>query len=726
MKKIADFIYDHAKLIIILVIVINIIALASFYRFNLDTDFLGFFTEGNPRAEEYSQLSQKYQNGESITILIEDQESLLTQENLITVFGLQQRIDEIDGVSMVRGFIPPEIVVDGGIITVDGVFINANHQLLVDFIENRYFFAGQFLAPGNLSGMLAVSLEVEAVGRDVVKSLGAAVEDVEGLTISLAGNAVISNTLQNYLLRVLLFLPPCAIALVLLIFYSFLRKFKFTIMAMIPAGLAALWTFGTIFWSGQELNIASVISPMFIIVMGAADGLHYLSHFKDNMAKYPDRRQLTQATLEMVGMPIFLTTITTMAGFASLVWTDVIPMRHMGIFVTMGIGYAGLLSLFFLPALLSRIKLPQAKPEVKRERLTQLVLKVSRQRLLIVIVFTAVIVVSAVFIPRLEVVSNQLMFYKEDSEIRQTFARVEASFGGALPLTGELLTDNSEASLIDYQYADKVLALERELESLPGIGSTFSIFDLIKGLNKMANGSDSYPQNPLIVQALLAQIEEGDKATWISDDGFRVMVKTKDLSSGDVAVLDDFVAQNQDIVRVITGLPVLFDEMNRLVVQSQTQSLALALALIFIMLWLTLRKIGAALVGLLPVAITILAIMGMLAVTGFNLNIMTATLSAIAIGVGVDYSIHLISGIFYFRKQGKSRAESVSSALKTVSGPVLTNAFGLAIGLSALFFSPLLIHTHVAAVMWVAMVVSSMAALLLIPIFYSWGGRSKK
>jgi predicted RND superfamily exporter protein len=109
----------------------------------------------------------------------------------------------------------------------------------------------------------------------------------------------------------------------------------------------------------------------------------------------------------------------------------------------------------------------------------------------------------------------------------------------------------------------------------------------------------------------------------------------------------------------------------------------------------------------------------MLAITGFNLNIMTATLSAIAIGVGVDYSIHLISGIYYYRGQGSDFKESVYLALASVSRPILANAFGLAIGLSALFFSPLLIHTHVASVMWVAMVVSSLAALFLIPIFYT-------
>jgi len=719
MERIANFVYDKSKLIIIIVVIINIAALASFFRFSLDTDFLGFFTQGNPRAEEYHQLNQKYQTGEAISVLIEHQDSLLTKENLKAVFELQQQIAAIDGISLAQSFIPPDIIVNGSVVTIDEDFIESNHEVLGNFIQSSYFLTDQFLTPQGESGLIIASLEVDAAAREVIQSLEDIIQNEGRLTLSLAGNEVIKDTLWSYLIRVLFILPPSAILLVLLVFYAFLRKLRFALLALIPAGFAALWTFGTIFWSGQELNVATVISPIFIIVMGAADGIHYLSHFKENLSKYSDRRQLTVATLKMVGMPIFLTTITSMAGFASLVWTDVIPMKHMGIFVTMGIGYAGILSLFFLPALLSRIKLPAKSAEVKESRLTKLVLIVSRQRVLIVLVFLAVIVVSAVYVPRLEVVSNQLMFFKEGSEIRQTFARVGEQFGGAIPLTGEIISEDGSAVVADYQFASRVLTTERELESLPGIGSAFSVFDLVQGINRMTTGQDTYPQNPAVVQAMLAQISDEDRATWISADGFRVMIRTDGLGAEDIEILDDFVAQNGDTIRVITGLPVLFDEMNNLVVRSQAQSLGLALVLIFIMLLLNFRSIGAALAGLLPVAITILAIMGMLAMTGFNLNIMTATLSAIAIGVGVDYSIHLISGIYYFRRQQKNWKEAVDSALKSVSRPILANAFGLAIGLSALFFSPLLIHTHVASVMWVAMVVSSLAALFLIPIFYT-------
>lgn len=724
MERIASFIYKQSRLIIIVVAILNVVALASFFRFQLDTDFLSFFTEGNPKTEEYDELNEKYQIGEAISVLIEQDNSLLGEENLKNVLALQEEIEEIDGIFRVQSFIPQEISVGGHIFTVDEKFIHRHSDLLRDFIEDKYFLTEQFLSSDDSKGALIINLELNANVGDVVGSLKEIIQSEEGLTLSLAGNEIIKDTLWDYLIRILFVLPPTAGILILLVFYSVIRNKKFTILAVIPAGLAVLWTFGTIFWSGQELNLITVLSPIFILVIGSAYGLHYVSHFMDNMPKYSDRRQLTIETMRMVGTPIFLATITTMAGFASLTWTEVLPMRQMGVFVSLGIGYAGFLALFFVPAVLSRIKLPPKPPQSQENRLAMFVQEASRHRAVVAAVFLAIVAISAFYIPRLDVVSNQLMFFKEDSEIRQTFDKVEKYFGGALPLTAEIVADRGIDTLRDYNFADEILDTERELERLPGIKSAFSIFDMVGSISQMMTGEGDYPQNPQFIQKLLRQIDDEDLETWVSDDGLRMMITTEDLDSVDMDRLEDFVAEHPDI-RLITGMPVLFEEMNRLVVQSQVQSLGLALALIFIMLLVTLRRFKAAIVSLIPIVITITAIMGMLVISKFYLNVLTANLSAIAIGVGVDYSIHLISGIHYFRKQGMDRRESVNAALSTVSKPILANAFGLAIGLSVLFLSPLRIHMQAASVMWVAMMVSSMAALLLIPMFYS-GAPSKK
>ena len=724
MGRIAGFIYDRSRIIIILVVILNIVALASFFRFELDTDFLSLFTEGNPKAEEYDRLNEKYQSGEAISVLVEHDDSLLSQENLAAVYRLREEIEETDGIYRVQSFIPPEVYIGGRLITDLGAFIDRHPDLLSDFIEDDYFLTDQVLSDDRNKSAIIATLELNAEPGDVVDSLKRIIQKEERLTLSLAGNEIIKDTLWNYLIRIIFILPPCAAILVLLVFFLIIRNRKFTVLSIIPAGFAVLWTIGTVFWSGQKLDLVTVISPIFVLVIGSAYGLHYVTHFMDNMQRYSDRRQLTVETMRMVGTPIFLATITTMAGFASLAWTEVLPMKQMGLFVSLGIGYAGFIALFFLPAVLSRMRLPSHLPQMQERNLAGLVLAVLRHKAWIVTVFLVIVVVSAFYIPRLDVVSNQLMFFRGDSQIRQTFDKVEKYFGGALYLTGEIVADRGVDTLRDYNYAEDILDTEREMERLPGVKSALSIFDIISGLNEVATGKDEYPQNPRVIQRFLMQIDDEDLVTWVSNDGFRMMLRTEDLESVDMEKLENYVAGHPDI-RLISGMPVLFEEMNRLVVRSQNQSLGLALVLVFIMLLVTMRRFRAAVIALIPIAVTITAIMGMLVITNFNLNILTANLSAVSVGVGVDYSIHLISGIYYFRKQGMGRKDSVDAALTSVSNPVLANAFGLAIGLSVLFFSPLRIHMQVASVMWVAMVVSSLAALLLVPIFYS-GMRSRK
>ena len=161
MKKIAGFIYDHSRLIIAFVAIGNLVSLASFFRFNLDTDFLAFFSEGNPKAEAYNQLNAKYQSGETISILVED-DYLLEKDKLLDILGLQNEIGVVNGVARVQSFVPPEIMAGGGITSVDEAYIEEHYDTLVDFIENKYFLAEQILAEDGHSAAIIVGLALDA------------------------------------------------------------------------------------------------------------------------------------------------------------------------------------------------------------------------------------------------------------------------------------------------------------------------------------------------------------------------------------------------------------------------------------------------------------------------------------------------------------------------------------------------------------------------------------
>ena len=119
MERIANLVYNRAKLIIIIVAILNIVAAASFFRFKLDTDFINFFAAGNPKAEEFNSLNEKYQTGETISVLIEQDSSLLDRENLESVLRVQQEITSVDGVSLVQSFLPPEMFIGGKVVPVD-------------------------------------------------------------------------------------------------------------------------------------------------------------------------------------------------------------------------------------------------------------------------------------------------------------------------------------------------------------------------------------------------------------------------------------------------------------------------------------------------------------------------------------------------------------------------------------------------------------------------------
>jgi len=715
-SRLAGIIVGKSRVIIAIVGLCNLAALLSLTRIALDTDITSFFDSDNAVFKEYESLTDRFGISESLTILIEAPDSLLTEENLLTVYDLRAEVETIEAIAEVQTFLPEEMPVAGRMVDVDRRFIRFHDDLLEEYVRDHYAPASGMLAQDESTGLVTLTLGAGADDAAVVDQLKPLIRHYPTMELSLAGDAVIGDPLEWYLVRILLLLPPATISLILLVFYSMIRDFRLSLFCLVPAGFAALWTLGTIFWQGEAVNLVTVVSPIFVIVMGSADALHYTTHLLEKLPLFPDRRRLTEETMRMVLKPIILTSTTTMAGFASLAWTGIVPIRQMGLYVPLGIGYACLLSIFFLPALLSRIPLP-AGYQQKNGGVIQFFVDLPQHRRAILAASTIVIGISAYALMDLKVISAPLLYFKKDSDVRQTFQTIEDSFGGALVMVGDIVAPRGLETLRDAQYAEDVREMERELERVPGILSATSLFDVIQGAHAEATGRHEYPESPAEVSLLLRAMDDEDIASWHREDGLRLVARTADLTSEDVALVRGFVAGHPEL-RALSGTPMLYDELNRLTVRAQIQSLLMALVLVYLMLAPAFRSWRAAFYGLVPIMVTIVAVMGSLVVTGFNLNVVTATLSAVTVGTGVDYAIHLISSIQYYRAQGLTTEESVRTALASVSRPVLASAFGLSTGISVMFLSPLHIHTEVATVMWVAMTISSFGALALIPLFY--------
>jgi predicted RND superfamily exporter protein len=517
-----------------------------------------------------------------------------------------------------------------------------------------------------------------------------------GVELTLSGNPVVFATVLDLLSLILLVIPPVVIGLLILTFYATIGDRRLSVLAIVPAALGSLWTFGLIFALGREVDIVTVIVPIFVIVMGSADGLHFVTHFQEEAEAGRDTVGRVASALHHVGVPMILTTISTAAGFLSLVATDVQPIRQLGLFAAIGITFAGIISFFSLPALVSRLHIePKHHEALLGPRVTSGLKTLVRTRVPAVVLAGALLVFAAVAIPRLEVNSDQLFFFKDDDPVRVAFERTEELFGGATPLAGEFAFDPDAG-------ADQLAAIRRvsdELEEQPGVREVFSVADLAVSLP------------PQQIDAILAGQLVLPLGDMVSDDGLRFVLFPSDFDSDDVQAWRAF-ADDRDEVMVLTGMPVVWDEIARLVLRAQVLSLIVAFALVAVMLAISYRRVRETFVSLAPIALTVLTLLGFIAVSGIQLNLLTAVISSIVIGVGIDYSIHFVAAIDLARQEGDG---FVYRAIDRAGRPIVANALGIAIALTALWLSPLKIHSQVSMIMWVAMTVAALTALTVIP-----------
>ena len=131
-----------------------------------------------------------------------------------------------------------------------------------------------------------------------------------------------------------------------------------------------------------------------------------------------------------------------------------------------------------------------------------------------------------------------------------------------------------------------------------------------------------------------------------------------------------------------------------------------------IMLFVTYRRLRPTLVAIVPLVLTIGALLGFIAASGIHLNLITAVASSIVIGVGIDYAIHFVAAIQHAEAEGPGY---VHRAIRRAGRPIVANALGIAIGMTGLWLSPLAPHHHISLIMWVSMTVAAFSALVVIP-----------
>lgn len=728
MDRIARFIVERDKQVLGVIAVVTLLAAAMLFRMSFNADVTDAIMNGSDVGREFAALNEEYATADPINILVTAHEGTFAEgPNLAGLRELRIELEGMEGVARVATVLPDDDALlrilgvvraqmgaAGGEPAPDEAGSDQPEPLtpddIPDVLESLPLVA---IRDGVLAGPMAdllvtddkkqtlAILVPESGDFDTVRRVldWADGETAGGFDVIVSGNPVVWVSVWDMIGWFLLVIPPVIIGMLLATFYASIGDRKLTAIAIAPALIGSIWTFGLIFGLGLEIDIITILVPIYVVVMGSADGLHFVTHFQEEVARTEDRVERVATTLRQIGVPMILTTVSTSAGFLSLLVADVRPIQQLGLFTAVGIAFAGVVSFFLLPALLSRLSIePKGSGALIGPRLVGGVRFLALHRWPAVALTVMCLVFAAFFIPRLEVDSDQLFMFKADHPIRADFAAIEEALGGATPLMGEFAFDPSADPAAERA---RILAVEDELRALPAVREVFSVADIAEAI------VDDAPEEA-------AAVMRGDVLTplgeMVSKDGLRFVLFPAEFETEDLRAWVEFAEESDDI-SVFTGMPVIWDEIARLVIDAQTRSLAVAFGLVVILLALAYRRVRETLVSLAPLVLTVGVLLGFIAASGIQLNLVTAIISAIILGVAIDYAIHFVAAIDHARAGGPGY---VLRAIDKAGRPIIANALGIAVGLTGLWLSPFNIHGYISMIMWVSMTTAALTALLVI------------
>ncbi len=470
------------------------------------------------------------------------------------------------------------------------------------------------------------------------------------------------------------------IALMLAIIY---RSVKWVVFPLFSCAVSVALTMGLLSFLDMR---ATVLSANFIalqIILTLAVMIHligsYRSVSRDDTGSQHER---VRATLTEKLAPSFYATVTTSVGFGSLLFSGVQPVADFGLMMLCAMILTMAVSLLLFPALLSLVPAGKESSESRwlaalLDRLKGLSLKSPEAVSLACI---GVFGVAAVGITRLDVENSFINYFDKETQVYQELAFIDKQFGGSTPM--DIILDIGEADdsgmlVLKAESVAQLQLVQAAVEAFEATGSVTSIVNFTE-LAKDINDGKPLTEYELtsIYRLLDNKVVDQLIGAYLSpeQDKLRIAVRIQDTTAG----LDRESFLNKlkgDLNKVgvdegnytLTGLFVLYQDILSRLVSSQVTTLGIVYGALFLVLLAVFRRIGVALIAMIPNVLTTLGILGVIGWLGIPLDIMTITIAAIAMGIAVDDTIHFIHA--YLRG-----AESDDQSARAESGSAV--AFG--------------------------------------------------
>ncbi|HBY02357.1 MAG TPA: hypothetical protein DEG92_07465 [Rikenellaceae bacterium] len=550
--------------------------------------------------------------------------------------------------------------------------------------------------------------------------------------VYLNGQPYLRSEANDKISRDIMILLPIGLLIMLLFFWVSFRELKGVLLPFSVVLISIIVSMALIPLFGWELSIIGILIPIMMLAIANNYGVHFIARYQELNALDPDisMKEIVTEAIAYLKKPVLLCGLTTIVGILGLIVHILLPASQMGVVSSIGIAIALVLSLTFIPAVLSVMKKGKVHFDIEGENKSKIahVLDVAGNYATkypgrIILFFFVFIVITLAGLFNFKAASDFNNILPQKHSYNQSINITNNAFGGS-----KIINIMFEGDIKDPVILNKMLKYEEELEKIAGVGSVTSIATLIRKMSTALNDSSDLGYNSIpetrdgVAQYIELYSMNGDPSDFENFVDFdytkaimSIQCNYEKLSEAELILSKIKELTKDDPGTVIGGYSLVEKEMSEAVVTGQYYSLIFAFFAIMILLALIFRSAAAGLIGSIPLLYSVFCTFGLMGWLGIELNIITALLSSISIGLGVDFTIHIFWRVRSELSLGVSYAAAFQTAIRTTGRGITINAVSVMLGFSVLSLSAFPLIKSFALLIILSLMFCLFSALMLIP-----------
>jgi len=733
------FVVRYRWYIIVATLLIVCAAVIPLFNIRINPDLESYMPESMESKQNNKIINDVFGNNEVLLIVFKS-EDVINSGTLARIKSVSESFDELPEITQVYSLFKAK-----SISSIDGSMVV--NPLVSDLPENTKGFESlrAEIAKNEMAYGLVVSKDFKysliILGSDKSLSDRELMDKVDSVLSIHSGNEEVFITGQPYLRndayykigRDIMVLLPVGLVVMLLVLLVSFRDVRAVSLPFLVVVFSILISMAMIPVFGWDLSLIGVLIPIMMIAIANNYGVYFIARYQDINSSHPDMsvNKIVQKSTDYLVTPVFLCGLTTIFGIMGLVAHLLIPARQMGVIAGIGISFALISSLLFIPAVLSLLKKGKPHKDLSHHAHTffpTILLKTakwltSKPRMVVGLFLLIFIVLgSGVFLLKVAPDSNKVLPASHDFNIAVDIS--DRYFGGS-----KMINVLFSGDILDPGLLQNIEEIEHELKSLPGVGSVTSITDIIRNISKALNDSSDigYDKIPASREAVAQYLElylmSGDaedieRFVDFNQTNTLMNVQFRAESIDDINLISEKIRQllNDYTLNCVIGGPSLIEkELSESVKTGQYYSLLAAFLAIVLLLSLIFRSFKAGIIGSLPLVFAVFCTFGLMGWLGIELDIVTALLSSISIGLGVDFTIHIFWRIKWELSRGNDYRQSIIAALRTIGRGIVINAFSVMGGFAVLFLSAFPLIKTFAFLIIISLFLCLISALIFIP-----------